>query len=74
MRYLPMLLLLGCAPLLPGEPACGTPENVHAVGGASCTGEYTVACDCDDRWTLHCVDGRWERAYLGCGGLRVAPP
>jgi hypothetical protein len=68
------MLLSGCwAPAYQGEPACGDPKLLHAQTGATCSAPIRVACDCQERATLHCVDGRWAYAYDGCARVSVAP-
>lgn len=70
------LLLSGCGapftPAYPGEPECGSATSLHGVIGEPCS-EVMVACDCEDRRTLECVDGVWVFSRWLChGGLGVS--
>lgn len=76
MRTLALLLLAGCAPpFVPayvGEPDCGRPDALHAIERATCDGSIMVACSCDDRNTLECVNGAWVYSHQLCEpGLAV---
>lgn len=71
-----LLCLVGCSPpFVPaydGEPECGSPTALHAIERALCDGSVQVACSCDDRNTLECIDGSWRFSHDHCwGGLWV---
>jgi len=70
-----MLWMSGCggfAPAYEGEPDCGRRDALHAVRDAACDESIQVACSCDDRTTLECVNGRWEFSHEICyAGLGV---
>lgn len=79
MRFLLLVLVSACGapfvPVYPGEPECGLPTAVHAVIGTSCSAPDGVACDCEDRRTLWCIDGVWTVKHWVCnGGLGVVTP
>lgn len=69
------LLLSGCGPFVPaypGEPECGSPRALHGVIGAACS-EVMVACDCEERRTLECIEGTWQLSHWTCAaGLGVS--
>lgn len=70
-----MLCLMGCGAFVPaysGEPECGRPDALHAIERALCDGSVTVACSCDDRTALECVEGSWRFSHDVCSaGLNV---
>lgn len=70
-----LLLLAGCGgfqPIYEGEPDCGRRDAVHAVRGVACDGSIKVACECDDRSTLECIEGVWTWSHWICEGLGVS--
>ncbi len=74
-RVVMVLCLVGCGDFMPayaGEPDCGRPDALHAIERATCDGSVTVACSCDDRNALECIDGSWRWTHSGCAaGLGV---
>lgn len=74
-----VLVLARCgAPFIPayeGEPECGSQHAIHAQERALCDGSVQVACACDDRLTLECVNGLWMFRHDRCSaGLNVSTP
>ena len=67
--------LAGCgfSPMYEGEPNCGSPHAIHATERGLCDGSIQVACTCDDRFTLECIDGLWTYGHESCArGLGVS--
>jgi hypothetical protein len=73
-----MMFISGCGGFLPayeGEPDCGRRNALHAIERAPCDGSIQVACSCDDRTSLECVDGVWTFSHDICfAGLNVSAP